>query len=257
MRHISFSEMKTWTECPYKHKLNYINRVRKFVGNEFTAFGKAVHNLCENAMLGTIVESEFEDFFDENFENEILSLADEEIDLKLVEQMSIQARNLYPLIIPGVQNTFGDYEVVSTEEKLYEDISDFDKEDFKFKGFIDLVIKTSDGKYHIIDWKTCSWGWDAKKRTDKILTYQLTLYKKYFCAKHNIDPSKVETHFALLKRTAKKNNVEIFRVTSGDRKTRNASALLNKALHNICVGNFIKNRSSCDRCEFRKTKHCK
>jgi hypothetical protein len=257
MRHISFSEMKTWTECPYKHKLNYINRVRKFVGNEFTAFGKAVHNLCENAMLGKIVESEFEDFFDENFENEILSLADEEIDLKLVEQMSIQARNLYPLIIPGVQNTFGDYEVVSTEEKLYEDISDFDKEDFKFKGFIDLVIKTSDGKYHIIDWKTCSWGWDAKKRTDKILTYQLTLYKKYFCAKHNIDPNKVETHFALLKRTAKKNNVEIFRVTSGDRKTRNASALLNKALHNICVGNFIKNRSSCDRCEFRKTKHCK
>lgn len=163
MRHISFSEMKTWTECPYKHKLNYINRVRKFVGNEFTAFGKAVHNLCENAMLGKIVESEFEDFFDENFENEILSLAGEEIDLKLVEQMSLQARNLYPLIIPGVQNTFGDYEVVSTEEKLYEDISDFDKEDFKFKGFIDLVIKTSDGKYHIIDWKTCSWGWDAKR----------------------------------------------------------------------------------------------
>ena len=257
MRHISFSEMKIWPECPYKHKLIYINKVRKFIGNEFTAFGKAIHNLCENAMIGTLAESEFEDFFDENFENEILSLGHEDINLKLVEQMSIQARNLYPLIIPGVQNTFGDYEVISTEEKLYENISDFDKEDFKFKGFIDLVIKTSDGKYHIIDWKTCSWGWDVKKRTDKILTYQLTLYKKYFCEKHNIDPSNVETHFALLKRTARKDNVEIFRVTSGDRKTKNATTTLNKALHNICAGNFIKNRSSCDKCEFRKTKHCK
>ena len=32
-----------------------------------------------------------------------------------------------------------------------------------FKGFIDLVVKTPDGKYHIIDWKTCSWGWDAQR----------------------------------------------------------------------------------------------
>ena len=73
-----------------------------------------------------------------------------------------------------------------------------------FKGYIDLVIKTTDGKYHVIDWKTCSWGWDREKKNSKLITYQLTLYKKFFCQKHNIDPSLVETHFALLKRTAKR-----------------------------------------------------
>ena len=56
---------------------------------------------------------------------------------------------------------------------------------------------------------------------------------KFFCIKHNIDPKKVETHFALLKRTAKKDNVEIFRVTSGPRKIQNATNLLVKAVKSI------------------------
>ncbi len=59
-----------------------------------------------------------------------------------------------------------------------------------FKGFIDLVIKTPDGKYHVIDWKTCSWGWDMKKKTDKMMAYQLSFYKNYFAKKHNIDLKK-------------------------------------------------------------------
>ena len=124
--------------------------------------------------------------------------------------------------MPAVEKYFGEYEVFSVEEKLYEDINDIDI-DYKLKGYIDLVLKTEDGKYHIIDWKTCSWGWDAEKRSSRLITYQLTLYKKFFCQKHGIDPKMVETHFALLKRTAKKDHVEIFRVTSGPRKISNAT----------------------------------
>ena len=124
------------------------------------------------------------------------------------------------------------------------------------QAFDNRVVRTNDQKYHIIDWKTCSWGWDARKRADKMVTYQLTLYKHYFAKKHNIDPSMIETHFALLKRTAKSNNVEIFRVTSGPRKSNNASSLLLKALINIHRQIKIKNRLSCDRCEFRKTANC-
>jgi ATP-dependent exoDNAse (exonuclease V) beta subunit len=61
-------------------------------------------------------------------------------------------------------------------------------EGYKFKGFVDLVIKTPDDKYHIIDWKTCGWGWDSRKRSDPMVTYQLTLYKHYFAKKHNMTP---------------------------------------------------------------------
>ena len=89
-----------------------------------------------------------------------------------------------------------------------------------------------------------------------MITYQLTLYKHYFALKHGIDPKNVETHFALLKRTAKINRVELFRVTSGSRKTENALKLLNKALYNICSKKHIKNKTACSKCEFRNTKHC-
>jgi len=91
-------------------------------------------------------------------------------------------------------------------------------------------------------------------------TYQLTLYKYYFAKKHNIELSNIETHFALLKRTAKKNKVEIFRVTSGKKKTENAINLLRKAIYNIKHENRIKNRLSCTQgygCEFYKTEYCR
>ena len=88
-------------------------------------------------------------------------------------------------------------------------------------------------------------------------TYQLTFYKHYFAKKHNIDPKNIETYFALLKRTAKKDHVEIFRVTSGAKKTENALNLLTKALYNIKAKKHIKNRLNCQKCEFYKSAHCK
>ena len=89
-----------------------------------------------------------------------------------------------------------------------------------------------------------------------MLSYQLVLYKHYYAKKHNLDPKKIETYFALLKRTTKQNHAEIFRVSSGQIKSKNALNLLQKALYNIKNQNYIKNRLSCRYCEFYKTKHC-
>jgi len=251
MKHISYSELKTWAECPYKRKLSYQDRVKKFVGNQFTAFGRALHFLCENLVYDKVEDPE--DFFNLSFEKELESIGMEED--KLITEMRDQAKLISPQIMPQLTKIFGEYEVFSVEEQLYQDIKDGEVP-YKFKGFIDLVIRTSDGKYHVIDWKTCSWGWDAKKRSDKYITYQLTLYKKFFCEKHDIDPKLVETHFALLKRTAKKDNVEIFRVTSGPRKVQNATDLLVKAVRSIFNKAHFKNRGSCSYCEFRNTEYC-
>ena len=257
MSHISYSELKTWAECPFKHKLTYIDKIRRFIGNEYTAFGRTVHALCENAVQGTLDERDYDDFFDEYFDRELDSLGEEHNRREqLITEMREQAKIISPLILPKLDEHFGEYEVFSVEEKLFEKINDFSLDNLSFKGYIDLVVKTPDGKYHIIDWKSCSWGWDAKKRSDKMITYQLTLYKKYFCQKHKVDPSNVETHFALLKRTAKKENVEIFRVTSGPKKTNNATELLVGALTHIKRKNHIRNRLSCQGCEFYKTEHC-
>ena len=179
-----------------------------------------------------------------------------DLDQKLGNDMEEQGNSLVDLILPEVKEYLGEYELISSEELLKVPVNLEKSGDYQFKGFIDLVLKTADGKYHIIDWKTCGWGWNARKKSEPMVTYQLTLYKHYFAKKHNIDPKDIETHFALLKRTAKKNNVEIFRVTSGPKKTENALKLLNKALYNISRKNYIKNRLACARCEFNNTEHC-
>ncbi|MAH49626.1 hypothetical protein CMI37_27635 [Candidatus Pacearchaeota archaeon] len=255
MPHISFSELRNWKRCPFYHKLTYIDKIDGFVGNEFTAFGRAIHDSCEKLLLegddGNIYT-----FFLDKFAEEVKTLLLKDVDLKqdLVDQMLVQGENILPSILPGIQEHFEEFEVISTEEQLMVPIEEVDG--YKFKGFVDLVIKTPDDKYHIIDWKSCSWGWDSRKRSDPMVTYQLTLYKHYFAKKHKIDPKNIETHFALLKRTAKKDNVELFRVTSGSRKTQNALNLLLKAVYNISKKRFIKNRLACAKCEFYKTENC-
>jgi hypothetical protein len=234
----------------------YIDRVVKFEGNEFTAFGRALHSLCEHLVVDTIAEEDYNEFFDMEFLKELQVLKGKvELRNNLVTDMRSQAKVIAPQIMPALGEYFEDYEVFSVEERLYEDIPDFDLKPYKFKGFIDLVLKIGD-KYHIIDWKTCGWGWDAQKKSDKMITYQLTLYKKFFCIKHKVDPKLVETHFALLKRTSKIDNVELFRVTSGPKKTANATELLNIALTHISKQNHVKDRRACDRCDFRKSSFC-
>jgi hypothetical protein len=251
MPHISFSALKDWNTCAWYHKLTRIDKVKGFTGNAFTAFGNAIHDVCEKKLLKEQIEEE--DYFLKRFEH-FLATLDEEPDQKLVSDMRVQGKAILPEIEDALEDYFGEYEVLGSEIPLDEPIEDEDK--FIFKGYIDGVIATPDGKVHIFDWKTCSWGWDAKRRSAPMTTYQLTLYKYFFARKMEIDPKNIETHFALLKRTSKKDKVEFFRVTSGPRKTENATKLLKKALYNIKNKRYIKNRLSCKFCEFNKTEHC-
>ena len=257
--HISFSELKNWCTCPHYHKLIHKDKLAAFEGNIHTAFGTAMHSVCESVISNEKISPR--QLFEKLFTEEIEKLPSKaEPPEKMVKEMRTQGFQLSPLPIPALSEHFGEFTYVSVEEKLYEPIEEFDAADFKFKGFIDLVIKTPDNKYHIIDWKTCSWGWDSRRKNEKMTTYQLTLYKKFWAQKMGVPLDQIETHFALLKRTAKTNKVEIFRVTSGPQKIKNAVNLMLKALYNIHKNIHIKNKLSCHTrfgpCEFYKTEHC-
>jgi hypothetical protein len=255
MPHISYSEIKDWAFCAFYHKLTRIDKIDGFKGNAFTAFGTALHSVCEKKLLKEEVD---EEFFIREFEQCIEKLPDDvEVDETLVADMKNQGKLIMPEIQDALNDYFEEYEVLAVEMPLMETIEE--GKEYKFKGFIDAVVSTPDGKIHIFDWKTCSWGWDSRKRSDKLINYQLTLYKHFFAQKMNVDVKDIETHFALLKRTAKKNRVEFFRVTSGPRKTQNALKLMNTALYNIQNKRYIKNRLSCTNgygCKFYKTEHC-
>jgi len=258
LKKISYSEMKIWAECGHKHKLIYLDKIKKFQGNEYTAFGTALHYVSEVIVPEPSKEDTAKNLFQKKFLEELRELKSTgfQLNVKLVSEMRNQGQEIVEHLLPNLKDYFGDYEIVSVEEPIYEPIKSFDT-DYNFKGFVDLILKTPDGKHHIIDWKTCSWGWDMKKKSDKLVTYQLTLYKNFYSLKYNIDVKDIETHFALLKRTAKKDRVEIFRVTSGAKKMSNALELLEQAVVNIESGKSFKNRMSCKYCEFYKTEHCR
>ena len=253
---ISYSELKNWKECPYRHKLIYIDKLPYYSGNEYTAFGSAIHTVCEQMVPNNSLNGV--DIFNNSFQRELdeLKKVGYKPDAKLIAEMSSQAKTICQEIIPSLEEYFEDFSVFSVEEQILEDIDEIESYGKKFKGFIDIVLKTADGKYHIIDWKSCSWGWSTQKKSDSFTSYQLTYYKNYFAKKHNISPLKVETYFALLKRTAKKEKVEIVRISSGAKKTTNALKVLENAVININNKNYIKNRLNCKYCKFYKTEKC-
>ena len=116
MSHISYSEFKIWAECPYKHKLKYLDKVDQFKGNHYTAFGIAIHSVCEQKALKEQIDEK--DHFEKVFYEELEKLPQEvtqEIDHQLIDEMVIQGRRLAVLAYPFLEEYFEDYEVVSVE----------------------------------------------------------------------------------------------------------------------------------------------
>ena len=65
MSHISYSELKDWAFCPFYHKLTRVDKIDGFKGNAYTAFGSAIHSVCEKKLLHEEVD---DDFFVQEFE---------------------------------------------------------------------------------------------------------------------------------------------------------------------------------------------
>lgn len=268
LEYISFSSWRDWMFCPFKFKITRIDKVRLFEGNEYSTFGTAVHDTAEKLVIlenenrlneGQKSETEFDaiQFFEKRFKEELEKLSKDKrdaIEQKTISEMKKQGHELVNLVLPALKDYFGDYELFNAEYELRQPIDNH--LNYDFMGFVDLILKTPDGKYHIIDWKTCSWGWDMQKRTSKEYTYQLTYYKHFLSKQLNVEPSMIETHFGLLKRTAKKDKIELFRVTSGERKVENALNILDKCVTNVKKNNFVKNKLSCSQCEYNKTVYC-
>jgi len=249
-QHISFSELKIWKECPHKRKLIYEDKIKGFQGNIYTAFGTAVHLACEKGYTDDLKAEQRQEVFLEAFEKESNKLnLDRNRDWGAFQKqglvLSVDAVKIAKEYFPG-------WEVFSAEEMIYEPIKE---KDYNFKGIVDLILKKGD-KYILIDWKTCTWGWDARRKSDKMTVYQLSYYKNFFSQKYNIPLKNVETYFILLKRTAKKNIVELLKVTNGQKRLDNSMKLLNNAIININNRMNIKNRLSCAYCEFKKTEYC-
>ena len=122
MSHISYSELKEWTTCAWKHKLNYIDKIKQFKGNEHTAFGSALHTVCEiivedydNNKKSKDLEQLFEKEFLQNLQR--IKKASKEIEFSsdLLNSMRAQGKHLIQFILPALKKYFGKFENLPTK----------------------------------------------------------------------------------------------------------------------------------------------
>jgi len=260
--HISYSEFRQYQVCPYLYKLQYVDGIDLFEDNMFFAFGKALHKVAE-VQLGTEEEKDWRELFELTFLQYLMEIKKKnssyEFDEILLMEMRAQGKILAPIIKSSLKEYFGDFEVLGREKEFYEEIRNLNLlKKMNFKGFIDLVIKTKkDNKVIILDFKSSTFGWYGRDRNDKLKLYQLIYYKHFYAQKYNIDLNDIETYFCLLKRTVKKDYVEIFKITSGEKRINNALQLLEKSINSIIEGKFWKNKRSCGKCKLYDTELCK
>ena len=158
-----------------------------------------------------------------------------------------------------MKENFGEWEYISAEEELYEEMPGYE---LKFKGFIDAIIKSNINgkeKYWIIDWKTTGpRGWYADKRRDFLTQAQIGLYKKFWSERENIPLKSVGCGYALLKRNTKQEKTAWFMTVSvGPKFITKTDKLIESMIKSVSKGLNLKNRSNCRFCSFYQTEHCR
>lgn len=255
--HVSFSEVKLWKECSYRHFLTHVKKISIFKPSPVLAFGTAIHSAAEKYLLtremnqqicfDILDKSWVENNTNEDFTPKALIEAKEAAELILTE---------FPIFF---DKQFTGWEIIDAEHQLYENIEGHKN---AFKGFIDGIIKVKDKNgddiYWVLDHKTSARGWFRDKRSDEMIKSQLALYKNYWCQKNPTIPFKnVRCGFVILKKKAPAgDHCELFTVSLGDVPIKRALKVVSNMITSVKKGVNIKNRDACKWCEFYKTEHC-
>lgn len=271
--HVSFSEVKMWKECTWRHKLVHIDKLSVFEPSPHLDYGTIVHEGIENFLktremdIATVLDQIEEAWEKQGYdtpdyiEKQTASAKAQGWKYRhnSLEEWKESAKNSLERIPSFMDENFGNWKTIEAEHQLYENIQGLEKE--KFKGFIDaLILSEIDGKKKawIIDWKTSSpRGWNRQKRQDFLMQAQLMLYKAFWSEKMNLRSRDISCAFVLLKKNTKsEKSCELIKVSAGPAAMEKSLKLVRSAIKGIKAGIKMKNRDSCRFCEFKDTQYC-
>lgn len=259
--HVSFSEVKLWKECSYRHHLVHVKKLDFSKPSPILVFGTAVHAACEDYLLtremkADICMNELEEAWRKFSGDELVK---EDFTEKSLAAAKLEAAAILAEIPSFLSREFPEWEVVDAEHQLYEAV---EGHPHAFKGFIDGVIKCKGKRgediYWILDWKTSNRGWFREKRSDEMVKSQLALYKNFWHQKNPQVPFKdIRCAFVILKKQAKAGeHCELFSVSMGDVPIKRSLKVVSNMITSVKRGISLKNRDSCTWCEFKDTEHC-
>jgi len=255
--HVSFSEVKLWKECSYRHNLFHIKKINLSKPSPVLEFGTGVHAACEKYLLTRELDCQVTfDHLDSAWKK---YEGNSDFSISALEKAKSEASQILQEVPGFLDKEFPNWEVVDAEHQLYEGV---EGHPHAFKGFIDGVIKAKGKRgetiYWILDWKTTARGWFREKRSDDMVKAQLALYKNYWCQKNPDVPFKdVRCGFILLKKSAKPGeHCELFAVSLGEAPVKKSLKVVSNMLTSVKRGIFLKNRDACTYCEFKNTEYC-
>lgn len=260
--HVSFSELRLFNECNWKWVALKVFGKQLDERSFHMDFGKAVHAGMELLYAKGEGDPIRAAFYALLIYDQALSTIGElhPTDAKEAERL----RHLLPAIFrdslacPDLQGIIP----IKSELRLFESISRTDGLDVKFKGFIDIIfVKKLKRKtvIYIADFKTCSWGWPAKKFQDIEVISQILLYKHFFCKVTGADPKNVTAAFILLKKKPKllspkgvqpevfDLSVEVVKISAGPKATQQALDYMQRSITGMHSYSYEKNYASCKR----------
>ena len=282
MKRISYSQYSQWDVCPFKWKLNYIDKLGEYTDSIHTMFGTSMHEVLQTyltvmyndtvkmadalpleKMLLTRMKRNYQQIMERNGGEVFCEQSDMEEFYKhgllILEWFKKKRGNYF---------SKKGYELVGIEVPINYDLPN----DIKFSGYIDVLLydKLRD-RYKIIDIKTSTMGWNKYMKADKNKTDQLLLYKQFYGAQHDIPLDKIDVEYFIVKRKLyekvdfPQRRVQTFSPANGKPSINKVINNLNQFLEESFINGeynmehtYIKrpSKKNCRFCEFNQTEHC-
>ena len=282
MKRISYSQYSQWDVCPWKWKLNYVDKLSTFTDNIHTLFGTSMHEVLQTYLTvmyeDTIKMADalpLQEMLLKRMKTNYTQIMGRNGGEVFVEQTEMEEFYQHGLLIlewfkkkRGSYFSKKGYELVGIEVPIDYKMND----GIKFIGYIDVLLydKVRD-RYKIIDIKTSTMGWNKYMKADKNKTDQLLLYKQFYGAQHDIPLDKIDVEYFIVKRKLyekvdfPQRRVQTFSPANGKPSINKVVNNLNQFLQESFIDGeynmehtYIKrpSKKNCRFCEFNQTEHC-
>ena len=213
-KNISYSQMSIFRGCPYRWKLQYKDKKRKFSSSIHTVFGTAIHEVIQHYLDVMYDKSgveadkiNMEELFQEKFigeyqkqyksnKNEHFSSAEE---MREFFEDGMGILKWFKKKRGGYFSKKGTYlvgcevPIVIAPNKMYSNVL--------YMGYLDVVTyHEATNTFKIIDIKTSTRGWRDQDKKNEDKQFQLLLYKKFFAEQYNIPIDDIQIEFFIVKR---------------------------------------------------------
>ena len=282
MKRISYSQYSQWDSCPYKWKLNYIDKLSVWSDSIHTLFGTSMHEVLQTYLTvmynDTIKMADalpMEKMLLHRMKTNYTTIMKRNGGEVFCEQSDMEEFYQHGLTIlewfkkkRGMYFSKKHYELVGIEVPIEYELND----GIKFIGYMDVVLHdTFRDRYKIIDIKTSTMGWNKYMKVDKNKTDQLLLYKYFYSAQLDIPIDKIDVEYFIVKRKLyekvdfPQRRVQTFSPASGKPSVNKVINNLNQFIdesfndgeYNL-EHTYIKrpSKKNCRFCDFNQTKYC-